>query len=366
MNKLKKIVRNFLAAANAVTVIVMLSVGFSYKLNPQEHPIFANIGLVYPLLLAANAAFLVIFLMTWKRFALISIAGFAASYIPTRIYSPLNIWKPTPDDAIKVMSYNVFLFNESDSDGLRKISEYVNASGAKIVCMQEALFNDEVRTAFSKEYQYIDTVRNLTSGEVQLVASKYPILSKQRINADMEGCLCGAYEMLIDGVRTTVLNCHFEGSGLTFEDRNDFKEMVSGKIKDMAMRTESKRMIIRLGDAARKRVPQIKGIINYIDSRKCEPVILFADFNDSPISYCRYLMAQRLTDCYTATANGPGISYHYNNIFVRIDDVLCSDHWEPYSFSVDRSISVSDHYPVSGYIKKTSQEYKKTQQLQSK
>ena len=181
MNKLKKITRNFLAAANAVTIIVMLSVGFSYKLNPQEHPIFANVGLVYPALLLANALFLTIFLLTWKRYALISIIGFIAGYIPTRIYSPLNIWKPVPEDAFKIMSYNVFLFNEEDPNGLQNIANYINNSGAKIVCMQEAAFNEEVRDAFSKEYQYIDTVRNLSSGEIQLVVSKYPILSKSRI-----------------------------------------------------------------------------------------------------------------------------------------------------------------------------------------
>ncbi len=363
MNKLKKITRNFLAAANAVTIIVMLSVGFSYKLNPQEHPIFANVGLVYPALLLANALFLTIFLLTWKRYALISIIGFIAGYIPTRIYSPLNIWKPVPEDAFKIMSYNVFLFNEEDPNGLQKIADYINNSGAKIVCMQEAVFNEEVRDAFSKEYQYIDTVRNLSSGEVQLVISKYPILSKSRINTELDGCLCGAYEILIDGVRTTIINCHFEGSGLSFEERKDFKEMVSGKIKNKSMRAESKRMIVRLGDAAKKRVPQIKGVIDYINSRKDEPIILLGDFNDNPISYSRYLMAQRLTDCYTSTANGPGISYHYNNIYVRIDNVMCSTDWQPYRFSVDRSISVSDHYPIGGYIKKTASQDKKTQQL---
>lgn len=361
MNKAKKIIRQILAAANIVTILVMLLVGYSYKLNPQEHPIFANIGLAYPALLIINGSFLVLFLLTRKRYALIPFAGFIAAYVPTHIYAPLNIWHSAPDGAIKIMSYNVFLFNENDPEGVQKIADYVNSSGAQIVCMQEARFNDSVRAAFAKEYQYIDTLQNCYTGEMQLIVSKYPILSKVRVNTNIDGCLCAAYEVLIDSVRTTVLNCHLEASGLSFEERDEFRKMVHGELKSRAVKDESKRMIVCLGDASKRRVPQVKGIIDYIDSRKGEPVLLFGDFNDNPISYCRYLMAQHLTDCYTATANGPGISYHYNNIFVRIDNIMCSADWEPYEFKVDRSISVSDHYPIYGFVKKTRLKGKKSQ-----
>jgi UDP-2,3-diacylglucosamine pyrophosphatase LpxH len=55
---------------------------------------------------------------------------------------------------------------------------------------------------------------------------------------------------------------------------------------------------------------------------------------------------KELTDCYVATANGPGISYHYNAFYVRIDNIMCSDHWKPYECKVDNSISASDHYPI--------------------
>ena len=60
------------------------------------------------------------------------------------------------------------------------------------------------------------------------------------------------------------------------------------------------------------------------------------------------------------TANGPGISYHYNRIYVRIDNVMCSNDWHPYNFTVDRSINVSDHYPLWGFVKKSLHNDKKT------
>ena len=80
--------------------------------------------------------------------------------------------------------------------------------------------------------------------------------------------------------------------------------------------------------------------------KKNDPVILTGDFNDSPISYAHRRLASELTDCYIASANGPGISYHYNCFYVRIDNIMCSEHWTPYECRVDNTIKASDHYPI--------------------
>ncbi len=360
LNQIKKFIIHMMTGANIAAIILMLLVGFSYRLNPVEHPLTATVGLVFPVLLATNVAFLVLFLIFRKRLVIIPVAGLILCYIPIRYYSPINIPHATPDDAIKVMSYNVFMFNRSDSTGLRRIADYVNNSGAAIVCMQEADVNDYVKAAFAQDYKYIDSARTANFSESQIILSKYPILSKTRINEDVKGCLCVAYEVLVDGDRTTVLNCHLEGTGLTPEERKDFHKLVKGNWKSDTIGAESKRMIVRLGEASRRRAPQIEGIIKYINSRKGEPVLLFADINDTPISYCRDQLAKNLTDCYVSTGNGPGISYHYNTFYVRIDNIMCSADWQPYNFKVDRDIDVSDHYPIWGYIKKTQHKNKKS------
>lgn len=353
MDKIKKFVMNMLAAASIMAAAVMLGVGYSYRLNPQEHPVFANIGLAFPLCLLVNGAFLVLFLLTWKRLAVIPLLGFVACYIPARFYAPLNIPHSAPDDALKVMSYNVFAFNNGDTASIRQISDYVGSIDADIVCMQEAAYDNNIRAALTKYYEHIDTMRNGTSGEMQIILSKHPILSKTHINQDLPGCLCGAYEVLINGERTTVVNCHFEVSGLSAEERQEIRRLVKGDWQGRPLGEESKRMIVRLGEAAKKRVPQVEGVIKYVESRKGEPLLLMGDFNDHPVSYCHWLLSRRLTDCYTASGNGPGISYHFNNIYVRIDNVMCSADWHPYGFTVDRQIKASDHYPIWGYVKKS-------------
>ena len=40
-----------------------------------------------------------------------------------------------------------------------------------------------------------------------------------------------------------------------------------------------------------------------------------------------------------------------NGMYVRIDNVMCTDDLEPYSFHVDKKCNLSDHYPVVGWVK---------------
>ena len=80
-------------------------------------------------------------------------------------------------------------------------------------------------------------------------------------------------------------------------------------------------------------------------------VLVTGDFNDNPISYTHRTIAKDLTDCYVSTGKGPGWSYARGGMRVRIDNILCSDEWEPYGAKVDTKVTVSDHYPVYCWLK---------------
>jgi exonuclease III len=63
-------------------------------------------------------------------------------------------------------------------------------------------------------------------------------------------------------------------------------------------------------------------------------------------------MVKGLTDCFAATATGPGWSYNKNHMYVRIDNIFCSDDFVPYGCKVDKTIKSSDHYPIYTWLKK--------------
>ena len=89
----------------------------------------------------------------------------------------------------------------------------------------------------------------------------------------------------------------------------------------------------------------------YVAEHSRYPTILCGDFNDSPISYTRRVLAEELTDCYVATGRGIGLSYNQKGFFVRIDNMMCSGSFEPYKCTVDDKIAASDHYPIYCWLK---------------
>jgi endonuclease/exonuclease/phosphatase (EEP) superfamily protein YafD len=81
------------------------------------------------------------------------------------------------------------------------------------------------------------------------------------------------------------------------------------------------------------------------------PVIVCGDFNDSPISYSRHAMAEVLTDCYTTTGKGIGLSYNQKAFSFRIDHFFCNDKVQPYCCEIDGKMDASDHNPLICWVK---------------
>lgn len=347
ITKIKTFTLNMIAGANTVSAIIMLIIGYSDRINPTEHPLLANAGLIFPIILAVNIGFLVFFSIFKKRYMLITLAGLVAAYKPVRTYCPLNIEKEAPADVIKVMSYNVHYFDKSKAtdDNPDPILTYILKSGADIVCMQEARLDGRIEEAIKDIYDYKDSVMTPSNGNGLLVFSRYPILAKEKIKYKSKNNLSAAFKIKIKDDTVTVINNHFEVSGLSIADRNGFNDMVKGKSTRDTVRAESKRLLTKLSEATAIRAPQAEAVAEYIRQTDGN-VILCGDFNDTPISYTHHILAKELTDCHTSTANGPGFTYKRHAIFVRIDNIMCSKSWKPYKCEVDNSNDFSDHHPI--------------------
>jgi endonuclease/exonuclease/phosphatase family metal-dependent hydrolase len=184
------------------------------------------------------------------------------------------------------------------------------------------------------------------------VYSKFPILSKDHIYYPSVGNHSSAFQLKIGRDTVLLVNNHLETTGLSPEEKEQFKSLVKGNLKNSTAKVESKRLIDKLGEASAKRAPEAETVARYVSQHSNESVILCGDFNDGPLSYVHRTLARNLTDCYKATGNGPGISYHHGGFYVRIDNIFCSDDWVPYGCKVDNKIKASDHYPILCWLKK--------------
>lgn len=357
LKKLKKFTLQMIGGANIATIVIMWLVGYSDRLDPTSHAMLSNAGLIFPVFLFINFAFLIFWIFFKPKGMVIAIAGFVLCYVPIRKFSPFNVGHHAPEGAIKVLSYNVWLFAgwEDGDNPSNPILEYIKEQDADIVCLQESATNEvgqqKVDSILNPIYAYRDTAKR-GSGDCMSIYSKYPILEKEHIDYSSRGNLSAAFKLLIDGEVVIVINNHLETTGLSVEEKGRFKNLIKGDLSGDTAKATSKLLVKKLAASTKRRAPQAEAVARYIAFHRGTPMIVCGDFNDGPISYVHRTIANGLTDCYIATANGPGISYHHSGFFVRIDNILCTDEFTPYGCKVDSKIKTSDHYPIYCWLKK--------------
>ena len=343
------------AGANVATVFVMFILGNCDCINPSSHPYLACGGLFYPLFLFFNLLFLIFWTIFHKRGLWIPILGYIISFASLRVYFPINITSAPPKGAIKLLSYNVMAFG-GEYDGKFPILEYIRSSDADIVCLQEDIGDGSIRDKVNERlsmYKYRDTTR-LGKANCIGIYSRYPILSKERIEHESKTNGAVAYHLKIDKDTVLLINNHLENCHLSQDDRETYRQLLKGEMDNDTASAQSKKLMARLAHSGVIRSRQVRKIVSFIKKHQGESIILCGDFNDNPISYSRRMIAKELTDCYVKTGNGIGLSYNRKGFFVRIDNIMCSSDWTPYRCKIDNKISESDHYPIYCWLKKRS------------
>ncbi len=358
IKKLKNFTIQLIAGANIATIIVMLLVGYSDRLDPTEHPMLSTVGMTFPVFLLINMAFLFFWLMFKLRKIWIPIVGYVLAYQPISIYFPYHPEQTVPDGAIKVISYNVCTYggNYKYDDGFGAVIDYLRHESPDIVCVQEDV--DSWRRYVFKEYEktlaYNDTMviaNNSVSMNSLGIHTRYPILKRERIDYKSVANGSVAWWLKVDDDTLIVLNNHFESCHLSSQDREQYRQILHGNMSGDSARTESKMLMVKLAEANAKRASQIRAVFHYVDEHSQYPIIVCGDFNDNPISYSRHMMAQRLTDSFVETGKGIGLSYNQKAFSLRIDHLFCSSQLEPYNCKIDSRMDASDHNPLICWIK---------------
>lgn len=354
LKKLKKFTRNMIAGANVATIVLMLLVGYSDRLNPVEYPHLTNIGLIFPLFLVINFGFLVFWLLFKKSFALIPVAGFLICYNPVRTYCPLNLPKTASDSTLKVLSYNVYFAGKSAKDDTKeRVLDYLREENADIVCLQEIYFKKDDYPTLHAMYPYVSSEYGSGGTDFITTLSRYPILKREDVPAERKkGRHSTAVFLDIDGDTVIVVNNHLASTMLTIDDRASFNKIIKGDYSGDFATEKSKRIAEKLADGTIRRVPQVDALVDFLNRHEGKSIILCGDFNDGPISHSRHTIAQHLTDCFREAGNGLGISYNDNYFYVRIDHIFCSSDWTPIDCKVASKIKLSDHYPIISRLKK--------------
>ena len=346
---------------NLLVAVLLVCCAYCPVLPAEHMPLLSLAGLAFPFVLAANMAFLFVWFLLYKPFMLVPMVTFVICFSQIRAFVPINIARQRPPaESIKLMSYNILSSNLKASTANREnpLINYLEGCGADIICLQEfpfASLKSKGAEDLLAEYPYrsyqLSDLSELKS-HFLCCLSKYPILSVEKVDLNSTGNGCARYQILHDADTIVIYNCHLQSNSLNAENKTTYEQLLSDPDKDKIKAEGTRELVKKLREAASKRATQANVVLAEVRKESSSYVVVCGDFNDSPISYTRKVFSEELSDAFVRSGNGPGFSYNRNKLFYRIDHIMHSKSFEAYDCTVDRSIQVSDHYPIYCSLKK--------------
>ncbi|MCH5178331.1 MAG: endonuclease/exonuclease/phosphatase family protein [Prevotellaceae bacterium] len=355
-----KILSRLLLLANLIVIALLLLSAYGGNIPPRIFSWHSSLALIFPFLVVACVLFMVMWLIVqsrkwvWNFFALI------VCIYPLRTYCPVNWPQDIPDGSIKVVSYNTYGLGCGIKDTVlrEQMIEYLRLSDADMLCAQESGYNLSRKKAVEEaveHWPYRDTVNVGQYINSLAFFSNYPILDRHIIHSSSKGHVCVVYNVKIEDDTVLVINSHFVSNAISPDDKATYQKIVT--ISD---RDSTREDILRLGRkvnyAGLRRAEQADSLYLFLKQVGDRPVVVCGDFNESPLSYVHTRLCGLLDDAYTASGNGPGISYHLNRMYFRLDNILCSRHWRAYAAKVDSRQKMSDHYPIEVWLKRRKEQ----------
>ena len=344
--------------------LLLLFSAFSPSIiQPVKYPLLSLAGFVFPLLVVINLILLLLFLLfRGFKFALVPLAGLAMCYSQLYTYLPFNSSvRSQPEGSVKLLSYNTMSFSGMvKTNGKNAVLDYLMASDADIICLQENMVSGNKRYVTQKDvdkalsaypYKADKTTDDSKSMPNMAVYSKLPVLKTERIAMKSNGNGAIAHQLKWGQDTLLLINCHLESNKLSSEDKEMYEQMIEKHEKEQ-VKAGMKVLVKKLAEAAAIRAPQADAIANYLNSHPFKYVMVCGDFNDIPISYTHHTLTRTLNDAFTESGRGLGISYHNNKFLFRIDNILVSPNLKTKNCTVDSSIDASDHYPIWAYVEK--------------
>lgn len=334
---------------------------YSGYIPPVRWIIPAFLGLFFPALLIAQIGVTIFWLLAWDKRRLLLVAAVWLISLPQLlVYFPISRAEKslgTEEESLRILSYNVcaFGFKPHTKTSPNATLQYIKSSGADIVCIQEAMLNQNpwagvvsktLRSYLDEDYPYINVIRVNRGGSTLALLSKYPIKEAKEIPLPSWVNGAVAYKVDIRGKETLVINVHLESFRLRRVDGEDYLRLAKDgdaiRLKD-ALRA-------KLSPTFRSHNIQANIIHDLIQRYGSGRVIVCGDFNDTPLSYARYKIGEGLEDAFVSKGNGLGITFHTRPFFVRIDHILFGPAFRALRCEVDKTASESDHYPIEAVL----------------
>jgi endonuclease/exonuclease/phosphatase (EEP) superfamily protein YafD len=270
----------------------------------------------------------VFWVFSWKKRA------FVFMFIGLAFINPVKRWvnfsseKKGDSNPIKIVSFNI----KAGLMGKEEVLNYLKAQDADVILLQE---DGGMKYSALKDYN------RTTSNGVLTILTKYKLSNEKLIYSEDENVNL-----------QSALQADIEIKGKTYRFVDVYlypfqfeKKMVKLDGNSEANEQKVKGVVKKLIPNFKKHQDQIKKIRQVIDDSPY-PVIVAGDFNSVPNSYEYYHLSEGFEDAFMTAGRGSGTSFHDYKFPIRIDYLFSPKSLPAISYVVDRSVSISDHYPV--------------------
>ncbi len=333
--------------------IFALGLLFSYLAYYIKPTLFAPISLfalAYPALLLANGLFIIFWALKVNKKVWLSVLAILLGFLHLSRSYQLNSFKKVhnPNESLRVMSFNVRLFNNlrwiEVDDVPEQVEQLILTEKPDLLFFQEYNENQHFN-AQKLGFKYSSEYKVKGSKKRRMIFSKLPVVASNLVRMPVEGKRTLDFlkmDVEWNGKVIRLLNIHLASVGLS---KNDY-ELLENMEHEERNKVEQgvKKMMQSSMEAAIYRQIQSEIVAQEIKESPY-PVILCGDFNDAPQSYTYHQIDKLLEDSFIESGQGWPRTYINGPLPWRIDYIFHSEHFKGSNFKVLNNIELSDHYP---------------------
>lgn len=326
-----KIFRLILLILHLGLLLLLTGVLLNAYIPPKIFPWSNLLSLGFPILVIGYVILAFFWIFSWKKRA------FVFMFLGLFFLNPVKRWVNYSSESKETANLKIISFNiKSGKEGIDKIKDYLEQKNADIIFIQEE--NGQLK---------LNNLEGEYSLPVIRLYSKYKVVSRKNLFENLsDGDItsqCEQIDLEIKGKTYRIFNVHLQSFGVV-------KSMVKLNGSSEEDEQKVKNIVKKLIPTFKSHQEQVKIIRESIDNSPY-PVIVAGDFNAVPNSYEYYKTSEGLKDAFYEVGRGSGTSFHDYKYPLRIDYIFTSESIKPVSYKVDRSVNLSDHFPVIATFK---------------
>src|SRR5690606_30968634 len=304
---------------NCIAVFFLLLCYLAPVIKPQDFCPLAFMGIAYPIFLAINLVFIIFWLIRRSFLALLSILAILIGWNAVSKNFGFNTTPAAIEredtTTIRVMSYNIQMFNYPEKEGKEnqeEIVKIIKRVSPDVLCIQEFytrssgdkdMIKNFIEQLGFKYSNFIAAAENDYDAYGIAIFSRFPIAKSGSLPINSEEKIVNRVvysDINKGGKEFRVYNVHLQSVGFQKEDYDFIKNQAPSGDVDIH---STKQIGRRLKWAYIKRNAQIDLLYSHTQDAK-KPYIVAGDFNDTPLSYSVNKLSDNMKNSFAEKGRG--------------------------------------------------------------